>query len=223
MRSINELILESDSTWLLLNEWASTSTNKVEILSVNKQLSSNVIHKLQITTKSLLGTVAYHTGGILVENGWLRIIGSGSKLFSRDLIDWNKIDSSGKTGRLSSAILVADDAVGGFYALNGGAFQGEKGEIFYLAPDTLEWEGLEMQYSDFINWAFYGDLTQFYETFRWNDWVEDVQKLNSDKGILIYPYLWAKGDSISNRARNIVPIEELWHINLEYRDKLGIK
>ncbi|WP_211344408.1 DUF2625 family protein [Paenibacillus lentus] len=39
--------------------------------------------------------------------------------------------------------------------MNGGAFEGRLGEIFYLAPDTLEWESLDMQYSDFLNWAFF--------------------------------------------------------------------
>ena len=38
--------------------------------------------------------------------------------------------------------------------------------IFYLPPDTLEWEDCELGYTDFLNWAFSGDLALFYENVR---------------------------------------------------------
>ena len=223
MKSLDELILRPESTWLMVQEWVSKATNDVEILAVSKQDASNVLYQLQVTTKSVLGAVLYYTGGILVEHGWLRLLGSGNVKLPRSLTSWNGVDSNGKSSRMQSSLLIADDAVGGFYAMNGGAFEGKLGEIFYLAPDTLEWESLDMQYSDFLNWAFLGDVRKFYESFRWDNWLEEVKCLEGDKGVLIYPYLWAEGDALSNRTRAIVPIEELWNVNMENREKLGIE
>jgi len=41
-------------------------------------------------------------------------------------------------GKPAGLLLVADDVLGGFYALNGGAFGSESlGKIFYFAPDNL--------------------------------------------------------------------------------------
>mgnify|MGYP000969392700 FL=1 len=35
-------------------------------------------------------------------------------------------------------LLVADDVLGGFFEINGGAFDGKAGNIFYYAPDSGE-------------------------------------------------------------------------------------
>jgi hypothetical protein len=119
-------------------------------------------------------------------------------------------------------LLVADDVVGGFFAMNGGAFEGQLGNIFYLAPDTLEWEDLEMGYADFIKWSLTGNMAQFYESFRWENWEEEVVRLCGNSGVLIYPYLWAEGEELNNRSRNVVPIKELWELIQVNRMKLGI-
>ena len=39
---------------------------------------------------------------------------------------------------MPSYLLVADDVLGGFFAINGGAFDGKAGNIFYYAPDSGE-------------------------------------------------------------------------------------
>lgn len=41
------------------------------------------------------------------------------------------------------------------------------GTIHYLAPDTLQWENLEVGYSDFLYWLLTGPIDTFYETFNW--------------------------------------------------------
>lgn len=41
------------------------------------------------------------------------------------------------------------------------------GTIHYLAPDTLQWENLEVGYSDFLYWLLTGPIESFYETFNW--------------------------------------------------------
>lgn len=73
----------------------------------------------------------YGTGGILVDGGWLRMLGSGHPKLTRNIAMWNN-------GRSNGFCLVADDAVGGFFALNGGAFGDDLGSVYYLAPETLD-------------------------------------------------------------------------------------
>lgn len=221
MRTLKELIDIKDPAWPLVQKWISEATNEVKILPANKHQAEKVLLDLQVTTKSPLGAIAYFTGGILFDNGWLRFLGSGHNELSRNISNWNQIDKTGETSKLEGCLLIADDVVGGFFAINGGLFEGEIGEVFYLAPDTLEWESLEMGYSDFLYWACTGDLQQYYETFRWADWQQEMQTVNGSQGVLIYPHLWAEGDDINKRSRSIVSIEELWNLNMMYKAKLG--
>jgi hypothetical protein len=73
-----------------------------------------------------MGAVIYHTGGILVDNGWIRILGSGSKKLPRILRhEQGKILCG--LWRIPAYVLIADDAAGGFFAINGGALGKDKG------------------------------------------------------------------------------------------------
>ncbi|MFB9328273.1 DUF2625 family protein [Paenibacillus aurantiacus] len=219
MKTSRELT-QDGSTNEIFQEWREKATNHVEVLSPSSN-RDGILMKLQVATKSFLGTVTYNTGGLLVDHGWIRIYGSGHPRLRRDIVSWNLFQNDQST-RQSQALAIADDVLGGFFALNGGAFPGDQGEVYYLAPDTLEWESLGMTYTDFINWIFFGDICKFYESLRWRNWKEDVLQIESDAGFLIYPFLWAEGEELEKRARSIVPIEELWKINQEYREKLGI-
>jgi hypothetical protein len=113
MKSLNELFDKTESTWKQLNQWVKNAKNQVELLPVNDKENQKILLELQITTKSLLGTVVYYTGGILVNEGWLRILGSGDLRLPRNLATWNQI-KNGRSTRLPGSLLIADDVVGGF-------------------------------------------------------------------------------------------------------------
>ena len=55
------------------------------------------------------------------------------------------------------AVLIADDDLGVFFALNGGRFAAENHSVWYFAPDTLRWEDTGKGYSDFHYWSLVGD------------------------------------------------------------------
>jgi hypothetical protein len=212
MKALDELI-ENNNTWETIKEWISDSVYKIEVLPIDSEHNKKVLYNLQVSTNSVLGSIAFNTGGLLIDNCWLRILGSGCMKLNRNLSSWNQIELDGKATLQSGSLLVADDAVGGFFAINGGAFSGEIGNVFYMAPDTLEWEDLEIGYSSFLKWALTGDISKFYESFRWKGWKDEVNPMSCDDGVLIYPYLWAVGEEIENRSRKIVPIRELWELN----------
>jgi Protein of unknown function DUF2625 len=129
---------------------------------------------------------------------------------SPSVADWNGFGA--EQHRLPNALLIADDVLGGFFAQNGGRFDGQLGSVNYFAPDTLRWEDLECSYSDWMQWLFNGNLEQFYSQGRWPNWREDAVALHGDRGILVYPFPSCEGPPFAERTRGDVPLEELWRM-----------
>ncbi|RGE40256.1 DUF2625 domain-containing protein [Comamonas testosteroni] len=213
MRSLQELISTSDPAMPLVQQWVAESRRPVQVLPASSQ-ADEVLLGLQVTTRSPMGAIAHETGGILIDDGWLRILGSGHERLPRNLRDWNQ-------GRASGFLLVADDALGGFFAINGGGLGDDPGSLYYLAPDTLEWEALEVGYSDFVQWALSERITDFYEYMRWASWQQDVQALAPDQGFGFYPFLWTKEGSPETSDRRPLPMSEIYAFNLEQQQLLG--
>ncbi|MBZ4187416.1 DUF2625 domain-containing protein [Niabella beijingensis] len=223
MRPIDELINTTDPSWPLLQDWIKNATNKVEVLPVDSVKAKDALFKVQVTTRSPMGAVVYETGGLLIDDGWIRILGSGSEKLSRSLPDWNKGKAFKDYGAAPSFLLIADDAIGGFFLLNGGALGEDAGKIYYFSPDNLEYEPLGISYTEFLNFCFNSDLERFYEGNRWTDWRSEVLKLEGDKVFNFYPFLWSKeGKEINKNSRKIIPIEEQYHLNIDFRKQLGL-
>lgn len=121
-----------------------------------------------------MGAIVHETGGILIDHGWLRILGSGHARLTRTLPGWNK-------GKGEGFYLIADDAIGGFFALNGGVLGPDIQNAYYFTPDTLDWEPLGIGYSAFVQWACGGKLDAFYEWIRWERWEADTALLHGDR------------------------------------------
>jgi hypothetical protein len=163
------------------------------------------------------------TGGLLIDNGWIRILGSGSEKLNRTLPDWNRGKSFKEFGDAPTFLLIADDAIGGFYLLNGGGLGKDLGKIYYFSPDDLEYEPLDITYTEFLQFCFDGDLDKFYEGKRWTTWRNEVSQLDGDKVFNFYPFLWTKeGKDINKISRNVVPVEEQYSFNSNMRKQLGL-
>lgn len=223
MKPVEELINKTDPAWPLVEEWIKTAKNKVEILPVDTAKAGEALYKIQVTTRSPMGAIVYNTGGLLVDNGWIRIPGSGHPTLNRALPDWNKGKSFKEYGETPSYLLIADDAVGGFYLLNGGALGADKGMVYYLSPDNLEYEPLEITYTQFLQFCFNNDLDDFYEGMRWENWREEVIALDGNQVFNFYPMLWTKeGKDINKNSRKAVPVEEQYNLNQDFRKQLGL-
>ena len=216
-RPLTELINIQDPGWPLVQGWIAAAKNKVQVLPKSAARADSTLLAAQVTTRSPMGAIIYETGGILVDNGWLRILGSGSPALNRDLMGWSKDKQKG-------VLLVADDVLGGFFALNGGVFgQATLGKIYYLSPDNLEWEPLDKSYSDFLVFCFSGNLNKFYDKMRWKGWQQEIAILDSNQGIACYPFLFTEeGRNINNTVRKAVPMKELWTFSNDMRQQLGI-
>ncbi|MEO8534517.1 MAG: DUF2625 domain-containing protein [Flavobacterium sp.] len=222
MKQVDELINKADSGWPIVEGWIKTAKNKVEILPVDPSKAKDALYKIQVTTRSPMGAIVFMTGGLLIDDGWIRILGSGNAKFNRTLPDWNKGKSFKEFGETPSFLLIADDAVGGFFVLNGGGLGTDLGMIYYFSPDNLEYEPLDVTYSEFMQFCFNNDLEKFYEGNRWKGWREEVSKLKGDEVFNFYPFLWSKeGNDINKNSRKVIPIEEQYSLNIDLRKQMG--
>lgn len=216
MRTLQELINTENSGWTHVKEWIEVSKNKVEILPCDLQNAKDALYQTQVTTDSLMGAIIYHTGGLLVDHGWIRILGSGCKSLKRSLPQWNKGKTFTEYGEVPGYLLIADDAIGGFYAINGGYLGKDAGNIYYYSPDSLEWEAMEITYSQFLLFCFETDMNEFYGNLRWKGWKDDVKELKPDYSYSFFPFLWTKeGRDINKVSRKVLPVEEVYNFNLE--------
>ncbi len=224
MRKLEDLINTKDSGWPFVQQMIDSAANHLEILPADSSKANDALLKTQVTTRLPMGAIIYQTGGILVDHGWIRILGSGSRTINRSLPDWNKGKSIQEFGQTPPYLLIADDAVGGFFAINGGAFGKDLGKTYYLSPDRLLWEPLDLTYTDFLYFCFNNDLNEFYQNLKWINWEKDVAKLEGNKVFNFSPVLWSKeGKDINKNSRKKIPVGEQFQFNMESRKRLGIK
>jgi hypothetical protein len=203
MRPLNELINTKEPGW-------------------DSVRAATTLYQTQVTTRSPMGAIIYETGGLLIDHGWIRILGSGSERLNRSIIDWNKNKSFKEVGEPMPFLLIADDILGGFFAINSrGISSNGIGKVFYFAPDALEWEETEMSYSDFLIFCFTGDLKKFYEGYQWTNWEKDIENMDGDKGMSIIPFLWTKEgkQNIDTSSKQTVPLQELWDLYFDMQKR----
>ncbi|MBK7540968.1 MAG: DUF2625 family protein [Candidatus Competibacter sp.] len=200
-----------------------TSKNNIEIIK-NDCPDNILLNILQITDRSTLGTIIKFTDGILIKEKFLRLFGGNDSEWTDSIKKWNNIPGQENIDNIPSGCLfIGFDVVGGFFAINGGYFGQELGKVYYFAPDTLEWENLNMGYSDFISWCISGNVDKFYESFIWKNSEEIILNTKRGQGISFYPVLWSKeGKEINKTRKKIVPLKELWALNLEMKEKINV-
>ncbi|MBE6088439.1 MAG: DUF2625 family protein [Clostridium beijerinckii] len=181
------------------------SKKEIKILPVSIEVVNCIKKRYEINEQSLFGTILYKTGGIIIEN-WLRFYGSGELNFYKrnDLFPY-------------SSIIVAEDILGGLFAIS------NHGNISYFAPDCLEWEVMEISFSEFLYWTFHGDTDTYYKDYRWYTWKDDVKRISNDNGISFYPFLWAEADSLESRYREEIPMSEIIKLEFDFLKQLKEK
>ena len=219
-RPLEELIDAKEPAWPLVSSWIKKANKPVEVLETLPKRASEVLVALQVTTRSPMGAIALNTGGLLIDHGWVRVLGGGCARLEGDLARWNGLGPQPLVQPIDGAMFVATDAIGGFFALDGGALGEGKGAAYYLAPDTLEWQRLVDSYSALLQFFLVGPLNKLYADYREAGWEAEVKALPPDKGWAFYPPLFAKPEEGKPRSREAVPLPELLKLNLEIADQL---
>ncbi len=216
MRELKELINKDEDAIKLIMAWKNAAKNKIQILANDSLRSNEALFNTQVSTLSPMGAIVFHTGGILIDNGWIRIYGSGSEKLNRNLPNWNKGKTFQNFGDKPGYLIIADDAVGGFFLLNGGDLGNDLGKIYYLSPDNNEYEQLDLTYTEFINFCFSGNIDVLYRDLRWKNWEDDFKKLSANEAFIFYPYLWTKeGRDINKVEKNKASMEEIYTLRTQ--------
>ncbi|MFF0808153.1 DUF2625 family protein [Streptomyces albogriseolus] len=224
MREVDELLNVDDPAWPLLLQELSGTDVPVEVLPGDAEAGRASLLQLQVSARSNLGGIVSNSGGLLVDSGWLRIFGSPGAAHAERLPGLAEINVMPSTfdpaWRPAAGLVVAQDVLGGVFALNGGSPReagrpGESGEILYFAPDSLGWEALGAGHSAWLSWILSGGLQEFYAGLRWEGWRSEVSVLNGRQGLSFFPPLWsteARQDLLATRRRT-VPMAELLRLS----------
>lgn len=169
------------------------------------------------------------TGGLIVDDGWLRVYGED---------DGPELPSVGRVNRFPAAadpawqprtgLVVGHDVLGGVFAVNGAdpASAGRPGapeELTYFAPDTLRWDALGVDHAGGQSWLLTDGVAAFYAELRWPGWRAETAALSLADGIAVYPFLWsqeAQAD-LAATTRSAVPMRELLEAAADAARQLG--
>ena len=201
-----EDLLKNDSCTLdTLKGWIGASGIDCQLLPPSQE-NRRILHKIQASTETLLGCLAYESGGLKIDNGWLRILGSGHKTLPRTLIDLNHKDYG--------YILFADDAAGGFYAINQNGLGKDVNNVYFLAPDFNEWEPLEIDLEVFLQMVLSDEIDDFYDGLRWSGWKQDIKQLKANECFGFYPFLWTEQGDIEQSQRKPMAVKEAFNLKI---------
>lgn len=205
----------------MVEEWLRRARNHHEVIAVDRRRAEQALTALQVTTRSPMGAIVLETGGIWFDHGWLRFLGGGGPRFPFDLAQFNGLPGRPGEETLDGALVVAWDVAGGFFAINGGMFDGNKGDVYYFAPDTLQWDNLGVGYSGLLQWAVSCNLDEFYSDLRWPTWKSDIENLSGEQGLIFIPPLYTEEARLQTCCyHRPVPLEELWRSALESMEEL---
>lgn len=211
MRGLSELLDKQEPALPVLQGWIDDAAgNGAVLLPPDEALRTETLLALQVTTRSMLGAIAYETGGVSVADGLVRLLGSGR---DRSLLQTAEVVGCPLDGQYPDVLVIADDVLGGLFALNGGRFGASgQGEVFHLAPDDTVWIPLGVGHTDFVAWCLTGDLAQLYGPLA--DLPEYGMQPRPAFGetYSFYPFLWtqeAKADRL--RVRIVSAEESLRH------------
>lgn len=230
MRELNELIGVDDPAWPALRKEFAGASVPVEVLPGDADRGRACLLQLQVSAASFLGALVLHSGGLLLDHGWLRVYGGGCRHLP-GLAAVNHFPAGfDPAWRPLDGLVIGHDALGGVFALNGhdpaaAGRPGAPGQVVYFAPDSLGWEPLEIGYATWVTWLLSGRLDQFYDGLRWPGWQTESAGLGPGQGIVVYPFLWSEEAraNLAATTRHPVSLRELLGISADSCRQLGLR
>ena len=179
------------------------SPNDIKFLKFNKNITDSIERPQEL--KFILEHFSYVT-----VNGYLKILGNDSE---NGFSYCNELFSKCYN---SNHCLIAYDILGGLFAIN----IEKLNSIEYFAPDTLEWENLEIGYKEFLYWVTTNQLDLFYQELIVSDLFKLDLSLETNEVVLTYPFIWSMEYTPSGAVRKIVPFKELLEMNADFYRQL---
>ena len=199
--------------WNEIESLFKQSSNDIKLERAEVE-NNDVIERLGIVEQSVLGQILINLDSIGVNN-YLRVLGGNEE---SGIVSFN---SKMKKYYHGNKLIVAYDVWGGIFAIGNGDFGEDIRSMWYYAPDSLQWECLEINYAEFIAWACSKSIMEFYKSFLCDSIDVLIKEAQKEEAILVYPFLWSKECDIETANKKIVPIEEVVALNVEYEKKIG--
>jgi len=214
LKSLDELTCPGNKRWEHVTMLSNHAKNKVEILARDSARSCRALVQSQLSTNTLLGSVIYNTGGILIDDGWIRILGSGSQRLNRSVPEWNAGKLYAMRNEETFYLLVADDVLGGLFAVKAASIEEIEniGQVFYYGPNSLTWQPTGLSYSSFLSFCFAGNIKDFYDDFRWKGWQDEIKTIDCNSVISCYPMLWTREGLQMKANRKLLAIQTQWNM-----------
>jgi hypothetical protein len=198
------------SAWDQISAAISEAPYPVQPLPPDRERAEAVLARLGMTTRSWLGAVVINTGVLMIDHGWLRVLGGGGGGLPG-------VAAAPETGRL----VVAYDVLGGQFAWMPSE-TGAPPTVHYFGPDTLDWHDLKRGYGEWLHAMIAGALTRFYQSMRWPGWEAEVAALSPDQGLSVYPPPWStEGTDISATSRRPAPLLQVAAVHEDMARQLG--
>ena len=137
-----------NNVWQEILNLINKSGRNVIIKDGSYQIGKEECDILKIPIDTVLYTVVCNTNGIIVDN-WIYIFGQEG-VENHGIRYYNNNPTYEKN--TNGLFIVSSDIVGGLYAININRYANGVNLIWYFAPDTLEWECINMKYNEFIAW-----------------------------------------------------------------------
>jgi hypothetical protein len=189
-----------ESAWNEIVERVQAAPYPVRVLPADPDRARDCLARLEVSQRSWLGAVAANCGGIVIDHGWLRVLGSGTDLLP-DVVSVSRPEQG--------LVIVAYDVLGGHFVW-GAPDPGARPTIHYFGPDTLDFEDLGQGYADWLNAMLSGAMSDFYQELRWDGWQAEVEATPLDQGIHTWPPpSTVEGKNLGTVSRRAISMTEL--------------
>ena len=205
--------MSTDDPRVVLAEWIAAAGERAHVLPLAEGRGARVAAALGVSPRALLHAVALHAAGITVDDGWIHVLAGGSDDMRADLASWNGLGADPVFAMTPNLFVVAFDALGGVFAMDGGALGVAKQRmVHYFAPDSLRWESLDGSYSTWLHWLLSDEsaVAAFYAEARWRGWRDETRRLGLEDAIHAWPPPWTReGRDLASVSRRAVPAREV--------------
>ncbi|MDE6732812.1 MAG: DUF2625 domain-containing protein [Oscillospiraceae bacterium] len=192
-----------------LSEMLLNGANSVEIIPVDVEAAAINSEYFQADASTNFGLLITQSGGV-ISNGVVRLLGSNRDPNYRDINLFNIKFGSGR-----GFIILGDDIFGGIFAVNTGLFPEFVGNIMYFAPDTLDWEDMEIRMSGFLAWLRDGDMAEYYGQFSEEEYEAlRARNVPFNKVLSIVPPQWSAEFNTNPHDVREIDINEHYKLTL---------
>ncbi|MBI1190685.1 MAG: DUF2625 family protein [Tepidisphaera sp.] len=219
-RTADELLRNDDPAWPAVALAIQQAGSNARLLPGAGEQGRRCIEAMQVSSRSTLGALAFHAGGILLDSGWVRILGCGHQECALSLESATSLLGFARLNQPPVGVVVGVDILGGIFAINGGFLQSTPlGQVAYFSPETLEWTGLGVGHTAWVQVMLSEERRdKFYTNVRWSGWREEVAALPANAGLAFYPFLWSlESRPLERTSRTQTPIDQLIRFHLEAR------